>query len=270
MNDQLRDLFSRLDTLPKTTRMPVIFVGHGSPLNAINGSLFAKIWHEVGTHLPTPRAIVCMSAHWLTDGTYASTKIHPELIYDFYGFPDELYHVEYPVIGNTDVAHELHVHADAIGTDDTRGLDHGVWTVLMHLFPTPHTIPVIALSIDYGHARNEQYTLMEKLKPLRDKGVLFIGSGNIVHNLMRMQHSGAHEWALEFDTLSKKLIEEKASEKLIDLESLGTAAQLAVPTDDHYRPMLNTLALMHAEETPLFFNESIDLGSVSMRSFVTI
>lgn len=248
--------------------MPVLFIGHGNPLNAINDSPFAQKWQAVGKALPTPRAIVVMSAHWLTEGTYMTVQAQPELIYDFYGFPEELYHASYPVHGSEELYKELQAYAPAILPNETRGLDHGVWTMLMHLFPLPHTIPVTALSIDSSRSPREQYALIEKLKPLRDDGILFIGSGNIVHNLGTMRTGEPWPWATAFDTLTKKFIEERNIEALMDPRALGETGKLAVPTDEHYRPMLNTLALLDAHDRIEFFNEEIDLGSIGMRSFI--
>ena len=247
--------------------MPVMFVGHGNPMNAINHSRFAQTWDELGAHLPTPRAIVCMSAHWLTLGTYVSAHANPSILYDFYGFPPELYAVEYPARGDESISRDILTLEPAIVPDYERGLDHGVWSVLMHLFPKGD-VPIIPLSIDFGHDRREQFELMKHLRPLRDAGVLFIGSGNIVHNLARMRTAGAYDWALSFDTQAAQLIGEGNHDALLNYETLGEAAQLSIPTDDHYRPMLNTLALTHTHESPTFFNTDIDLGSVGMRSFV--
>ncbi len=249
--------------------MPVLFVGHGNPMNVINDSSYAKVWQELGKHLPKPRAIVCMSAHWLTDGTYVSSVECPELIYDFYGFPPELYRVEYPAKGSVNIAHEMQKLVPEIILEETRGLDHGVWTVLKHLFPQAD-VPVLQLSIDFEHSRRAQCELMENLRPLRKEGILFVGSGNIVHNLGMMRMNGNYAWAETFDTLSKKHIEEKNLIALIDIETESKEASLAIPIDDHYRPMLNALALIEANETITFFNESIDLGAVSMRSFITL
>ena len=269
MSETLEKLYTRLGAYPEGETMPVLFVGHGNPLNVINNSSFASVWRELGKHLLKPRAIVCMSAHWLTEGTYVSAVDNPELIYDFYGFPPELYKVEYPAKGSVEVAREIQKLVPEIMLDETRGLDHGVWTVLKHLFPLAD-VPVLQLSIDFEHSRRTQCDLMKKLRSLRERGVLFIGSGNIVHNLGMMRMSGNYEWAETFDVLSKKLIEEKNLDTLIDIEAQSKEASLAVPMDDHYRPMLNALALVEANEEITFFNESIDLGAISMRSFVSL
>jgi 4,5-DOPA dioxygenase extradiol len=236
-------------------------------MNAINNSSFAQTWQTLGTHLRKPRAVVCMSAHWITDGTQVGGMTTPPLVYDFYGFPPPLYSVAYPAQGSSAVAHEVTAVNPSILIDTERGLDHGVWTVLMHLFPQAD-VPIIPLSIDYGHSRQTQYELMKQLRPLRDKGVLFIGSGNIIHNLMRIREGAPFDWALDFDLKTAAYLSEGNHDALIDIESLGEIAALSVPNDDHYRPMINTLALSYPDETPAFFNTDIDLGSIGMRSFV--
>jgi 4,5-DOPA dioxygenase extradiol len=268
MSDTLIEICKQLDSRAVTARMPVLFVGHGSPLNAINSSEFARAWQEIGEHLPVPRAIVCMSAHWLTNGTFVSAASRPELIYDFYGFPPALYDVQYPAHGDPTLAAEIASREPTIQIDATQGLDHGAWTVLMHLFPDAQ-IPVLQMSIDVHLSRKEQYELMQHLKSLRDRGVLFVGSGNIIHNLRQIREGVAHDWAIEFDALSKKLIAEHNHEALLNIEQYSAHAALALPTDEHYRPMLNTLALVDIDESLSFFNEEIDLGSVSMRSFIS-
>ena len=269
MSEMLEKLYTRLDTFKEGDTMPVLFIGHGNPMNVINNAPYASVWRELGKHLPKPRTIVCMSAHWLTEGTYVSAVDNPELIYDFYGFPPELYKVEYPAKGNVAIAREIQNLVPEVMLDETRGLDHGVWTVLKHLFPLAD-VPVLQLSIDFEHSRKAQCDLMKKLRPLRKEGILFVGSGNIVHNLGMMRMNGVYEWVETFDALSKKLIEEKDLNKLIDIETQSNEASLAIPMDDHYRPMLNALALVEEHETITFFNESIDLCAVSMRSFVAL
>ena len=267
MQNALAKVFLKLSVGPLTERMPLIFIGHGSPLNAINNSSFSEAWKSLSTHLPTPRAIICMSAHWLTHGTYVGGTAKPELIYDFYGFPPSLYNVKYSAPGSSEVASEVTAFAPSVLIDTERGLDHGIWTVLMHLFPKAN-VPIIPLSIDYTHDRRSQYELIKQLRPLRDKGVLFIGSGNIIHNLMRIREGAPYDWAKSFDAQTAKYIGEGNHDALIGIESLGEIATLSVPTDDHYRPLLNTLALSYSDETPTFFNTDIDLGSIGMRSFV--
>ncbi len=265
--NELRDAFTYLESGTATERMPLLFVGHGSPMNAINGSVFSQVWNEVGSRLPKPRAVVCMSAHWLTEGTYITAMPQPRMIYDFYGFPPELYQVPYPAPGLPLVAEKVTAVLPAILLDHAWGLDHGAWSVLAHLFPHAD-VPVLQLSIDYGAPRDMQFALIEQLRPLREKGIMFVGSGNIVHNLGAIRMDGAQSWAEEFDARSQELILNHDTHALCDVEGLGEAAQLSIPTDDHYRPMLNTLALRYPDEYPIFFNRGIDLGSVSMTSFI--
>ncbi len=265
MEDTLSHLYKDLDAYAKTGRMPVMFVGHGSPMNVLGTSPYAMVWKGIGKHLPRPRAIVCMSAHWITDGTYISAVEKPSLIYDFYGFPEELYQITYPARGSVPIAQEFVNTISDIKIDSERGLDHGTWTVLKHFFPNAD-IPVLQLSIDFSHPRRVQYELIQKLQQFREKGIFFVGSGNIIHNLMALRfNTEPYPWATTFDTHTKKLLAEHAVDTLITTESAE-----AIPTDDHYRPMLNTLALTEPGESIHFFSESIDLGSVGMRSFISL
>ncbi len=270
MQPTLENVYKKLDASSPSERMPVLFIGHGSPMNVIADSPYGTSWKELGTHLPKPRAIVCMSAHWLTEGTQITSVQNPEIINDFYGFPSELYQVAYPAHGSPEIAREIASLAPAYITENqTYGLDHGTWTVLKHLFPEAN-IPVLQMSIDITRDRNTQYTLFQNLRSLREQGILFIGSGNIVHNLREIQMTGPHEWAVTFDALSEKLIRERDVEALLKIETHTPLANLAIPTDEHYRPMINALALTYDTEEIAFFNEHIDLGSISMRSFITL
>lgn len=248
--------------------MPLLFVGHGNPMNAIVDNSFSLTWKKIGQNLPTPKAIVCISAHWLTRGSFVTSSTHPELIYDFYGFPKELYEVQYPAVGSKQWAGEISQCSPGMQLDHKWGIDHGAWSVLRRMFPTA-SVPVIQISIDYSKSPEEQFHMIQKLRELRDKGVLFIGSGNIVHNLgLAAMNDKPYDWAVEFEAISKKLVEKGDEKALINYQKLGSISQLAIPTDDHYRPMLNTLALKHDNEEPIFFNEGIDMGSVSMLSFM--
>lgn len=247
--------------------MPVLFVGHGNPMNAVEDNNYTAIWKEIGTKLPPPKAIVCMSAHWLTEGSFITSTLRPEIIYDFYGFPEKLYHVPYPAMGEPQIASKIHSLDPRIDIDRNWGLDHGTWSFLIHMFPKAN-VPVLQLSIDYYSPPTNQFELMVKLRKLRNDGILFIGSGNIVHNLaMASNDVPPYEWATEFEKQSQELIAKGDTKALIDYRKLGTAANMSIPTDDHYRPMLNTLALRYSGESPEFFNAGIDLASVSMLSF---
>lgn len=258
-------------TAEPPTRMPVMFVGHGNPMNAITDSTFARQWEKIGKGL-APTAILCISAHWETRGTLVTAMQEPRTIHDFGGFPDELFRVQYPAPGKPELAADLSESTHrSILLDHEWGLDHGAWSVLRRMFPKA-VIPVLQLSLDVGKSPEQHIALARELSTLRDRGVLIIGSGNIVHNLARVQwRSGKPlEWAEEFDAQSKKLITARDLSALARYQSLGTAASLSIPTPEHYLPMLYSLALVGKNEDLVFFNEQIDLGSVSMRSFMTV
>lgn len=192
----------------------------------------------------------------------------PRMIYDFYGFPPEMYQINYPAPGEPKLASQVAKMVSNMEEDHEWGLDHGAWSVLLKMFPEAD-IPVLQMSIDYSQTPEEQYQTMNEIRSLRSKGVLFLGSGNIVHNLREVRFDGKpYDWSIEFDQLSKELLIAGDYNSLIHYEKLGQAAKMAIPTDDHYRPMLLTLGLTYKNEKPEFFNEEIDAGSVSMRSFL--
>lgn len=258
--------------------MPVLFVGHGTPMNAISDNEYTRTWSRLGHGLldsedAAPQAIVVVSAHWLTPGeTRITDAPRNRVIYDFGGFPEELYHVPYDTIGDPKVARVLAqqlVEYEA-ALDSQWGLDHGTWSVLKHLAPAP-IVPVLQVSIDYAMPLPELYALYGRLRALRDRGVLFIGSGNIVHALNRVKWGGgdAWDWAEQFDTDTASALSERRVDQLLDPYGTWAEARIAVPTDDHYRPMVAALSLLHDGEDIRFFNESIDLGSVGMRSFIS-
>lgn len=252
--------------------MPVLFVGHGNPMNAILDNEITRTWHKVGTQLPTAQAFVVISAHWLTAGTHVTDAPKQPLIYDMYGFPDELYQVTYDAHGDPGVAVQLKqaLLAYEAQLDTTWGLDHGTWSVLTHLAPKP-SVPVLQISLDYRQPLADVVTLFAQLKSFRRQGVIFIGSGNIVHNLRALDFSNKPmAWALEFDELSSQAISDKNLTLLTNPGKISSAARLAIPTDDHYRPMLAAMALLESDENLDYFNETIDLGSVSMRSFMSV
>lgn len=270
---ELHDIEERLHP---SERMPVLFVGHGSPMNAIEDNIYSRTWASLGRELPHPQAIIVMSAHWLTrGGTSITDAPRNRVIYDFGGFPEPLYHVRYDTAGDHDVARIAAdrlvdwVQGYEIALDRQWGLDHGTWSVLRWLAPHPD-VPVLQISIDYSLPLPRLHELFGRLRRLRDRGVLFIGSGNIVHALRSMRGDGAvWDWAREFDEVAEAAIRERDLGTLLDPFRVGTAARLAVPTDDHYRPMIAAMALLHPGEELRFFNESIDLGAISMRSFIT-
>jgi len=248
------------------TRMPVLFVGHGNPMNAIEDNLFSRVWTEEGRNLPQPRAIVCISAHWQTDGTSVTAMENPETIHDFYGFPQALYDMTYPAPGDPDLAERLmrHITLAKVYPNRSWGLDHGTWSVLCRMFPNAD-IPVVQLSLDENAPASFHYDLGQELRPLRDEGILFVGSGNIVHNLHVMKWGdSAFDWALESDATMASLIEQGRHEALVNYEKLPHS-RLAIPTNEHYLPLLYVLGMMDNE--PLrFFNAQVTLGSISMRS----
>lgn len=257
-----------LDQLKPSETMPVMFVGHGNPMNAIEKNEFSDAWAMVGKQLQKPRAILCVSAHWQTKGTKVTAMPNPETIHDFGGFPDELFNAQYPAPGSPEMAREtsLLVKKTKVELDHEWGLDHGCWSVLKPMFPDAD-IPTFQLSLDYTQPPQYHYDLAKELKELRKKGVLILGSGNIVHNLGMVQWSGeAYDWAIEFDEKIKKMILEEDHQSIIDYHKLGKAAQLAIPTNEHYLPLLYSLALKEKNENVSFFNEKAMMGSISMRS----
>jgi 4,5-DOPA dioxygenase extradiol len=262
-----RDIFA--DPI-MTKPMPALFVGHGSPMNAIEKNRFAEAWEKIGQDLPKPSAILCISAHWQEEETRGTASKRPETIYDFWGFPEELYKVTYPAPGSPRLVNSLTgmFLKVQITPDPMRGFDHGCWAVLVRMFPKAN-IPVIELSLNLSLSPRAQYALARELSVLRKKGVLIMGSGNIVHNLpmRRAKDSGPYDWALEFDALTRDLIEKGDHERLIEYEKLGQAARLSIPTNEHYLPALYVLALQENHEPVTFFNEEIVSGSISMRGF---
>jgi 4,5-DOPA dioxygenase extradiol len=251
-------------------KMPVLFVGHGNPMNAIEQNDFHKSWQRLGEQLPKPKAILCVSAHWLSKGTKVTAMERPKTIHDFGGFPGELFAVQYNAPGSplfADATKKL-VTKTKVESDFEWGLDHGTWSVLLPMYPQAD-IPVFQLSIDYTQPPQYHYDLAKQLALLRTKGVLIVGSGNIVHNLGRINWSGKpYDWAIEFDNAIKNYIDARNHQAVIDYEMLGNAAKLSVPTNDHYLPLLYALALQEKNDGVRHFNESIDLGSASMRSLV--
>lgn len=269
----LRDLNKLSDELAKTEKMPSLFVGHGNPMNAISDNSFTKGWSEIITQIGSvPKAILCISAHWETKGTLVTAMDNPRTIHDFYGFPKELFEVEYPSPGAPEFAGEVRelVTSTAIEPDYDWGLDHGTWSVLVKMYPDAD-IPVLQLSLDYTKPAQYHYDLARELKNLRERGVLIVGSGNIVHNLMMAKFEEdpkPYDWALEFDDQAKSLIEGRKHTELINYEKLGRAAQLSIPTPEHYLPLLYILALQDDNENANFFNEEMAFGSGSMRSVI--
>lgn len=259
-------------SLPESRKMPVMFVGHGTPMNAIVDNAYSRTWKTIGSQIVQPQAIICISAHWETKGTRVTAMENPKTIHDFGGFPPKLFRQEYPAPGFPELASftsEI-ISSTFVEQDLDWGLDHGTWGVLKPMFPNAN-IPVIQISLDYTKPLKHHFEMAKQLKNLRNKGVLIIGSGNIVHNLSKFQRKGIpHDWAIEFDEYIKQLIIARDFEALMNFESFGKAADLSVPTKEHFLPMLYSLALLDKNEELDFFNESIDLGSISMTSFYSL
>jgi len=249
-------------------KMPALFLGHGSPMNAIEDNEFSRAWIEAGKALPKPNAILCISAHWETAGTWVTAMDQPKTIYDFSGFPPELYEKKYPAPGSPGLARLIQgtVKQAQVRLDQTWGLDHGAWSVLRRLFPNAD-IPVVQLSLDRAQAPAFHYALGKELRALRNKGILIVGSGNIVHNLRMMAwQDQAHDWAIEFDETIKQLILSGDHDSIVHYENLGKAARLAVPTNEHYLPLLYVLAVQDRQDPVRFLADRVTLGAISMRS----
>ncbi len=255
-----------------STVMPVLFVGHGSPMNAIEDTEFSRGWRGISGELPKPESILCVSAHWETNGTRVTSTAYPETIHDFGGFPRELYEVVYPAPGSQELAKytENTVRKTKIEPDDKWGLDHGAWSVLRHMYPDAD-IPVIQLSLDYTKDPAYHYDLAKELSSLRRRGVLIAGSGNIVHNLRMIDwknKEAGYDWAKEANLKLKNLMLDGDHKSLIEYEKLGREVGLSVPTPEHYLPLLYVLALKEEKESISFFNDKTVMGSISMTSLL--
>lgn len=272
----LHKLKNLTDDLPLSERMPLLFVGHGSPMNAIENNEFSDYWKQLGKEIPTPKAVLCISAHWLTNGTHITAMPNPKTIHDFGGFPQALFDVQYPAPGDPALAQSTAalITSTAVGLNHDWGLDHGTWSIVRQMYPNAD-IPVLQLSIDYNKGGQYMYNLAKELSALRDKGVLIIGSGNMVHNLGMVSWENintpgfGYDWALEINEVFKKHILSYNHNTLIKYEDLGKAAKLAIPTPDHYYPMLYILGLLKAKEEIVFFNDKAVAGSLTMTSFKT-
>ena len=269
---------ANLKSLKASPKMPVLFLGHGSPMNAIEDNEFRRAWQVLGAEFgktwPRPQLILCVSAHWVTRGWWVTGMDKPRTIHDFGGFPDELFAQQYPVPGAPAVAAEMSrsLFKPEIGVDKEQwGLDHGTWSVLKPMFPTAE-IPVMQLSIDYGRPPAEHYAFGQQLKALRERGVLVVGSGNIVHNLRATRrgvpNDQAYDWAQAFDQHTAQLIRKGSLAELADFQKFGQVAQLAHPTYDHYLPLLHAAGAADAGDRLRFINESYQSASIAMRSVV--
>jgi 4,5-DOPA dioxygenase extradiol len=252
-----------------TDLMPVLFIGHGSPMNAIEDNEFSREWANVGKFLPIPKAILCISAHWETTGTRVTAMPKLTTLYDFQGFPEKLYEKRYPAIGDPELARSIKKSLSdvVIHLDFGWGLDHGTWSVLSWMFPHAD-IPVLQLSLDFDQKPSYHYELGQKLKYLRKQGVLILGSGNMVHNLRVMVwEDTAFDWAVDFDERLAQAIRSGDHQALVAYESMGDKAQLAIPTNEHFLPLLYILGLREPTDSVHFFCDRVTLGSISMRSF---
>lgn len=270
----LNPLYNWSKDLKETdVKMPVLFIGHGSPMNGIEDNAFSKTWAKLGAEIRKPRAVLVVSAHWLTNGTHITAMEAPKTIHDFGGFPQALFDVQYPAPGSPELALETSklITSTSVGLDHDWGLDHGTWTVVRHMYPDAD-IPVLQLSIDYSKPPQYHYDLAKELAALRKKGVLIIGSGNMVHNLRMVawdklnEPEFGYDWAKEINQVFKDKIVEGDVKSLIHYEKLGSAAKLAIPTPDHYYPLLYSLGLQDKNDSINFFNDKAVGGSLTMTS----
>ena len=249
----------------RNQRMPALFIGHGSPMNAITDNPFRNAWTALGRELPKPRAVLCISAHWESREPRVSEVARPETLHDFGGFPAELFAVCYPAPGSPALAHEVVMRTDGEVVPDRQwGLDHGAWQVLMHLFPSAG-VPVAQMSLSRGYSAEQHVALSRRLVGLRDNGVMVLGSGNIVHNLRQLSPGTTPEWARAFDAAVADAIAQRDISALCHFERFPGAAQ-AVPTPEHYWPLLYVMAMADPDEPLQMFNTAYDWGSISMRS----
>ena len=258
------------DATDATAKMPVLFVGHGNPLNAVEDNAFSRSWKAIAGRLPRPQAILVVSAHWETEGTRITAMADPSTIHDFYGFPQVLYEKNYPAPGDPHLARRIKagITDPPIQLDSDWGLDHGAWSVLCRMFPAAD-IPVVQLSLDAALPPDAHYRLGRQLAPLRRQGVLVVGSGNMVHNLGVMTwRDEAFDWALAADEAMKSLIAAGDHPALIAYPKTGMHASLAIPTREHYLPLLYILAMQEGTDSLSFFCEAVTLGSISMRSLL--
>ena len=270
---QLKDLSKIMEPLESTGTMPVLFLGHGSPMNAIEENEFVAGFRKTGKELPRPKAILCISAHWETRGTFVTAMEQPKTIHDFGGFPKALFDVQYPAPGSPWLAGETKkvITTTDVGMDHSWGLDHGAWSVIKHLYPKAD-VPVIQMSLDYTKPASYHYELAKELSSLRRKGVLIVGSGNMVHNLGMVAwdklnaDAYAFEWAAEASEFLKNKIRNRDHQSLINYKNGGKSLQLAIPTPEHYLPLLYVLAMQEKNENTTLFNDKAVAGSLTMTS----
>lgn len=253
------------------SKMPVVFIGHGSPMNAIEDNDYTKTWRSIAKRIPKPKAIISISAHWFTEGTQIMNEEKPKTIYDMYGFPKELYEIIYNSPGSPSIAKvSKELISKETEYDNSWGIDHGTWSVLVHMYPD-REIPVFQISIDRFASPETHYQIGEELKILREEGVLILGSGNIVHNLRLVNwdmEGEGFDWAHEFDDYIYDNIIKKNHSNILKFNELGDIAKLAVPTTDHFYPLLYVLGASNKEDKVSAFNKSGELGSLTMTSYL--
>ncbi|WP_271711665.1 4,5-DOPA-extradiol-dioxygenase [Marinigracilibium pacificum] len=269
---KLKNLNRLTESFDPTDKMPVLFLGHGSPMNAIEENEFVRGFRRVSNEIQKPTAILCVSAHWETRGTMVTAMQNPPTIHDFGGFPRELFEVQYPAPGNPDLARETRemIKTTKVELDHNWGLDHGAWSVIRHMYPDAN-IPVIQMSLDYTKDAQYHYNLAKELAKLREKGVLIVGSGNMVHNLRqvdwrRLNDNFGYDWAIEANEKMKRYILDGDHEKLINYHKQGGSFNLSIPSPDHYLPLLYSLALADKNESIDIFNDAPVGGSLTMTS----
>ncbi|HBW85453.1 MAG TPA: 4,5-DOPA dioxygenase extradiol [Crocinitomicaceae bacterium] len=271
----LSSLIDFSTSLERTDKMPTLFIGHGSPMNAIEKNTFVNRIQQLHSQLPVPKAIICISAHWLTNGTYVTAMENPKTIYDFHGFPKELYEVDYPAPGSPELAASISsiVEDIQIHHDLSWGLDHGTWSILRNIYPSAN-IPVLQLSIDWKKPLDFHVMLAKKLRMLRERGVLIIGSGNIVHNLGLVDFSKLNQvgygfdWAIEAREFVNDKILKSDLNSLLKYQNGPNYLKLAIPSPDHYIPLLYVLGLRRNDDELTFFNDELIAGSLSMTSIM--
>ena len=268
----LRTLNALNESLPNTEKMPVLFLGHGSPMNAIEENEFVSRFRKLGQELVKPNMILCISAHWETRGTKVTAMQQPPTIHDFGGFPQALFDVQYPAPGSPELAAETKkiITKTEVELDHHWGLDHGAWSVIKHLYPNAD-VPVVQLSLDYTKTPQYHFELAQQLEKLRHKGVLIVGSGNVVHNLRRvawnkLNEAYAWDWAEEANEKMKSFILDGNFEALIQYHKQGSSFAMSIPTPEHYLPLLYTLALKDPKEEAQLFNDKMVGGSIGMMS----
>jgi 4,5-DOPA dioxygenase extradiol len=250
--------------------MPVLFLGHGSPMNAIEKNAFSDAWIALGKTLPQPQAILCISAHWFTRGTRINDLLSPKMVYDMYGFPDALYEVAYPASGAPEVARQAaRMLVNRAVIDNTWGLDHGSWSLLLRLFPDAE-IPVFQVSVDATAPAEEHFALGKALRPLRDQDVLILGSGNVVHNLRMVDWNlaGGFDWAQTFDAYIQENVISRSFDNVLQFQRAGSSARLSVPTPDHFFPLLSVLGASDPSDAVHVLTEACVLGSLSMTGYL--